>query len=360
LPKSPSPSSTPKAERPVINVQPTFPPKPEPEPEPEPSTASHPGSTTPPGSPSTAPLQQPTPMLPSPSQTPSPSPSSTNSTLGRPSTRPLRSSPLANAPVSGGDEEEVKGGSLKPRPASPKTPFGKWDGGAKAPSPTPPPAKLESSVDQATKVVPPSLIPRPKSPPLLTAKGTSSLVTGPVATSPAPDSGWIGFSLGGSGLKPDTKSTAEDATKPATTTTPSIFAGIKPGAGTEAPAALDSKFTPGPLFGTKPPGVSGTTTPKVPLTPPTGPLGNLPSAIPGVMTPATSANNMLTTSRTPGPTSFITPPKETPSAEPMVPMQIEFAALYTEVPTEIAAVRKSPSFALYSCTFIAHVPVTFP
>jgi nucleoporin NUP159 len=343
LPKSRSPSSTPKAERPVINVQPTFPPEPEPEPEaePEPSTTSHAGSTTPPGSPSTAPLQQPTPMLPSPSHTPSPSPSSTSSTLGRPSTRPLRSSPLANAPVSGGDEEEVKGASLKARPASPKTPFGKWDGGAKAPSPMPPPTKLESSVDQATKVVPPSLIPRPKSPPLLTAKGTFSLVTGPAATPPAPSSGWIGFSLGGSGLKPDTKSTAEDATKPATTTTPSIFAGIKPEAGTEAPAALDSKVTPGPLFGTKPPAVLGTTPPKLPLTPATGPssLGNLPSAILGVMTPSTSANNMLTPSRTPGATSLITPPKETPSTEPMVPMQIEFAALYTEVLTEMAAVR---------------------
>jgi nucleoporin NUP159 len=347
LPKSRSPSSTPKAERPVINVEPTISLKPEP----EPSTTSRVESTTPPGSPSTAPLQQPTPMLPSPSQTPSPSPSSTSSSLGRPSTRPLRSSPLANAPVSGGDEEEVKGEnptSLKPRPASPKTPFGKWDGIAKAPSPTPPPIILEPSVEQATKTAPPSLIPRPKSPPLLTTKGTpldkkpsSSLVTGPAATPPALGSGWIGFSLGGSGPKPDTKLTAEDATKPTTTTTPSLFTGIKLEAGTEAPAALDSKVAPGPLFGTKPLAVSGTTTPKLPLTPPAGPssLGNLPVAMPGVMTPAMSANDVLTPPRTPGATSLITPPKETASAEPMVPMQVEFAALYTEVQTEIAAVR---------------------
>jgi nucleoporin NUP159 len=287
------------------------------------------GSTTPPGSPSTAPIQQPTPTLPSPSQTPSPSqsPSPTNSSLGRPSTRPLRSSPLANAPVSGGDEEEVKGekpASLKPRPASPKTPFGKWDGSAEVPSgsPMPPP---EPSVKQATKAVPASLIPRPKSPPPLTAKGTpldnkpsSSLVTGPAATPPALGSGWTGFSLGGS----------------------SPFGGIKLEAGTEAPAALDSKVTPGPLFGTKPPSVSGTTTPRLPLTPATGQsLGNLPGATPGVITPATSANNVLTPSRTPAAASLITPPKETPSAEPMVPMQIEFAALYTEVLTEMAAVR---------------------
>ena len=339
LPKSRSPSSTPKAERPAINVQPAFPPKPEP----ELSTSSHAGSTTPPGSPSTAPLQQPTPTLPSPSQTPSPSPSSTSSGLGRPSTRPLRSSPLANAPVSGGEEEEVKGekpASIKPRPASPKTPFGKWDGSANAPSPMPPP---ESSVDQATKAVPLSSIPRSKSPPLLTAKGpplnnkpASSLVTGPAATPPTLSSGWTGFSLGDPGLKPDTKSTAE---------TPNLFAGIKPEAVTEAPAALDSKAVPGPLFGTKPPAVSGTTTSILPFAPATGPssLGYLPGAIPGVMTPATSTNNVLTPSRTPGPgpgaTSLITPPKETPSKEPMVPMQVEFAALYTEVLTEMAAVR---------------------
>ena len=355
LPKSRSPSSTPKAERPVINVQPTFPPTPEPEPEPEPSTTSHARSTTPPGSPSMAPLQQPTPTLPSPDQSSSPSPSSTNSSLGRPSTRPLRSSPLANVPVSGGNEEEVKGEKpalLKPRPASPKTPFGKWDGSAKAPSPTPSLTELESSVDQTIKAVPPSLTPKPQTPPLLTAKGTPlnntptpSLVTGPAATPPTLGSGWTGFSLGGSGPKADLKPTAGDATKPATTTTPSL-AGIKPGAfslmpkpevGTEVPAALDSKVAPGPIFGTvtKPPAVSGTSTP---LAPATGPP-SLGSATPGVMTPATSANDVLTPSRTPGATSLITPPKETPSAEPMVPMQIEFAALYTEVLTEMAAVR---------------------
>ena len=341
LPKSRSPSSTPKAERPAINVQPAFPP----EPEPEPSPTSHVGSTTPPGSPSTALPQQPTPTLPSPSQTPSPSPSSSSSSLSRPSTRPLRSSPLANAPVSGGDEEEVKGeksASLKLRPASPKTQFGKWDGSAHAPSPMLPPTKLEPSVEQTTKVVTASLIPRPKSPPLLTAKGTplnnkptSSLVTGPTTTPPAPSSGWTGFSLGGSSS--------------------SLFSGIKLEAGTEAP---DSKVTPGPLFGTKPPAVSETTTPRLPLAPETAPfLGNLPGAISGVITPG--ANNVLTPSHTPGAASLITPPKETPSAEPMVPMQIEFAALYTEVQTEMAAVRRYSSFASCSCTFIADVPVIF-
>ncbi len=361
LPKSRSPSSTPKAENPLINLQPTFFSKPEPDPGPSSSTR----STTPPGSPSTeqTPLQQPTPTLPSPSQTPSPSPISTSSSLGRASTRPPRSSPLANAPVSGGDEEEVKGdklASLKPRPASPKTPFGQWDSSAKVPSPTPPTIKLESDVDQAAaKAAPPSMIPSPKTPPLLTAKGTplsnktAPFVTG--ATPPAPTSGWIGFSLSGTGPKSDTKLTVEDAAKPATTTTPGVFAGIrsgafshmpKPEAGTEAPAAINSKVVPAPLFGTKPSAFPGTTIPKLPLAPAAGPsLGN----IPGAMTPATSMNSMMTPPRTLGVASFITPPKETPSAEPMLPMQMEFAALYTEVGTELAAVRLFPSIDLCSC-----------
>ena len=361
LPKSRSPSSTPKAERPVVDVQLTS----FPEPEPDPSTTSRKRSTTPPGSPDTVPaslqtpLQEPTPTLPSPSLSPSPSPSSSNS-LGRPSTRPLRSSPLANAPVSGGEEEEVKGekpASVKPRPASPKTPFGQWDGIGKAPSPspaevglTPPPIKLELSADQAIKAAPSPAVARPGTPPLFTTKGVplnkpSAFGTGAAATAPAPTSSWIGFSLSGTAPKPNTALTVQDATKPTTITTPSLFAGIKPGAfspipkpepSTEAPATPDSRVVPGSLFGTRPPAVSGTT-PKLPVTPPTGSsMGNLFGAIPGAMTPATSANNLQTPPQ--GMTSPITPPKETPSSEPMLPMQTEFASLYTEVGTELATV----------------------
>ena len=362
LPKSRSPSSTPKAERPVVDVQLTSFPEPEPE---SSSTSRTPSTTTPPGSPSTAPtplqtpLQEPTPTLPSPSLSPSPSPSSSNS-LGRPSTRPVRSSPLANAPVSGGEEEEVKGekpASVKPRPASPKTPFGQLDGIGKAPSPspaevglTPPPIKLELSADQAIK--PSSAVARPRTPPLLTTKGvplnnkpSSAFGTAAAATAPAPTSSWIGFSLSGTAPKPNTASTVQDATKPATMTPPNLFSGIKPGAfslmpkpepSTEAPAA---PVVPGPLFGTRPPAVPGTT-PKLPLTPPAGSsMGNLSGAIYGAMTPATSANNVQTPPRTQGMTPLITPPKETPSSEPMLPMQMEFASMYTEVNTELAMVH---------------------
>ena len=56
------------------------------------------------------------------------------------------------------------------------------------------------------------------------------------------------------------------------------------------------------------------------------------------MTPATSANNVMTLSHTHAATSLVTPPKETSSTEPMLPMQTEFAALYTEVGKELAAV----------------------
>ena len=369
LPKSRSPSSTPKAERPVINVQLTSLPEPEPEPEPvpEPEQSLTSRTTTPPGSPSAVPSslqtppQLPTPPLPSPSLSPSPSPSpssSSSNSLSRPSTRPLRSSPLANVPVSGGDEEDVKGASLKPRPASPKTPFGQWEGSAKAPSPSPaeirlplplPPTKLESSVDQAVKAPPPSMIPRPATPPLFTTKGTPVSNKPSSATGAAATTGWIGFSISSTAPKPDTTPT-EGTTKPATTTTPrtpSPFGGIKPSASgllskpeasTEAPAELDSKVVPGPLFGTKPSVVSGTTT-KLPLAPATGsPFGDLTGAIPRAMTPATSANNVMTLSHTHAATSLVTPPKETSSTEPMLPMQTEFAALYTEVGKELAAV----------------------
>ena len=367
LPKSRSPSSTPKAERPVVNVQLTSPPEPEPESEPE--STSHTRTTTPPGSPSTVPASlqtpaaEPTPSLPSPSLSPLQSPSSSSS-LGRPSTRPLRSSPLANAPVSGGEEEGVKGeksASAKPRPASPKTPFGQWDGGANAPSPSPSPAearltpppttKLESSVEEAIKAAPPSTVARPRTPPLLTTKGvpvnnkpSSAFATGTAATPGAPSSGWIGFTLGGPAPKPNTTSTAQDAAKPATMTTPSLFTGIKPGAfgfvpkpeAAEGPATPGPKVVPGPLFGTKPPAVLGTT-PKLPLTPPAGSsMGNFSGAIPGAITPPTSANSMQTPPRTPGQNSLVTPP---PSSEPMLPMQTEFASMYTEVGTELALVR---------------------
>lgn len=337
LPKSRSPSSTPKAERPSINVQPTLPPKPDP----QESSTSRMRSTTPPGSPSNEPLslQQPMPTLPSPSLTPSPV-SSTG--LGRPSTRPLRSSPLANTPVSGGDEEEVKGEnfpSLKPRPASPKTPFGQWDTGAKAPSPSPaearlmsPPARAEPLVDYAGKAPASSATARPKTPPLLAAKGTapndkpsSSFATPAVTKVPVPTLNLSGFSPGGA-PKPDD----------ATIAVPSLFKGMKPGTfslmpklepNTEALSAPDSKFMSISLFETKPPAVLGPTT-----------KPSVASGIGSAFGTLPNTGLSVTPSRTQGDPSLITPPKEISSKEPMHQMQVEFTSLYTEVGTEMAKV----------------------
>ncbi|KAH9958575.1 hypothetical protein BC827DRAFT_1377594 [Russula dissimulans] len=316
LPASRSPSGTPEAEKPLHSAPPTL----IPESKPQASSTLRGQSTTPPGSPSShaplslqTPLQQPTPTLPS----PSPSPGS-GGNLGRPSTRPLRSSPLANTPVSGGDEEEVKGEkspSLKPRPASPKAPFGQLSADAKAPSPSP--ARPEEVAS------------RPKTPPLFTTNKppTSSSAPTPAAT-PPPTLDLSGFSLGAF-PKPDTKATTtedKDASKPVNTTAPSPFAGIKPGSfsllpkpepSTKAPSAPDSRVTPGSLFGPNPPAVSGATPNlPLPLAPATTgpPFGNLSGGIPGLATPAT----------------------KTSSKEPMHPMQVQFAELYTEAGKELA------------------------
>ncbi|KIK63689.1 hypothetical protein GYMLUDRAFT_40753 [Collybiopsis luxurians FD-317 M1] len=78
--------------------------------------------------------------------------------IGRPSTRPTRSSPLANKPLTGNDEieeeepEDKSAGNLKPRPASPKTPFGAH------------PPKSRSTSPEDSKVADAK---RPKTPPLL-------------------------------------------------------------------------------------------------------------------------------------------------------------------------------------------------
>ncbi|KAF9072966.1 hypothetical protein BDP27DRAFT_1319723 [Rhodocollybia butyracea] len=87
-------------------------------------------STTPPGSPPrTQTVGVPAIVAPTPINSPTPT---TSLGIGRPSTRPTRSSPLANKPLTTGDatnEEEEEIGVrptiiMKPRPASPRTPFG--------------------------------------------------------------------------------------------------------------------------------------------------------------------------------------------------------------------------------------------
>ncbi|KAF8274784.1 hypothetical protein EI94DRAFT_1713043 [Lactarius quietus] len=368
LPASRSPSSTPKAERPSINVQPTEPP-------PKAPPAEQVRTTTPPDSPSKeplslqTPLQQPTPTFPSPSPSLSPSPASAIS-FGRPNTRPLRSSPLANTPVSGGDEEEVKGekpASLKPHPASPKPPFGQWDGSGMPPSPsqaevklTPSEPVLEPLVDQSAEATP-SVIARPKTPPLLIAKGNALNITSSSASATAtvvpvastmPTLNLGGFSLG-SAVKPDTKPPAEDATKPATTPAAGLFSGIKPGAfslipksepiaGMPPPSDTKAAPTPGSLFAPNHATVFGNT-PKLPPVPAAGsPFFAKPGAATAPVTPTSgkSAMSTVTPARVSTAPPLVTPPKDAPSGEPLNPIQIEFTNLITEIGTELANLGK--------------------
>ncbi|KAI0033097.1 hypothetical protein K488DRAFT_85252 [Vararia minispora EC-137] len=152
LPESRSPSTTPK---PTFRVQPATPEKSSVTP---PKTST---STTPPGSPS--PLMAPIPVAApvSRSGSISPSPSAPGSLgLGRPSTRPARSSPLANSVSVGDDAAGPEPVPPKPRPASPKTSFGTL------PSKIPVPLfqlKSEPLEDNEEKTSP--ITERPKTPP---------------------------------------------------------------------------------------------------------------------------------------------------------------------------------------------------
>ncbi|KAK0495369.1 hypothetical protein EDD18DRAFT_1171899 [Armillaria luteobubalina] len=154
LPQSRSQSSTPQPESgtppPVasLSTEPILPPIKE-------------ESTTPPDSPEKQP-----------SAAPPPTPAASLG-LRRPNTRPVRSSPLANAVV-GGDEEQDEEGKKeipvvpKPRPASPKAPFGILP--------------LKPSVEETAT---PSKDMRPRTPPLLSTigGGSGSLFGGKPATS---------------------------------------------------------------------------------------------------------------------------------------------------------------------------------
>ncbi|KAJ7242761.1 hypothetical protein B0H12DRAFT_843564 [Mycena haematopus] len=161
LPPSRSPSSTPRAEAPP-KIQASTSLTPEEEEEEEGESDSSEGrlstireeSTTPPGSPE----KNPSPPAKTPVAAPVPvAPSPFSLGLGRPSTRPTRSSPLANAPVSSDEDnrtpKDEKTAVLKPRPASPKPIFGAFTPQVKTES-------VEKNDGPAPKP------PRPKTPPL--------------------------------------------------------------------------------------------------------------------------------------------------------------------------------------------------
>lgn len=133
LPRSRSPSKTPKPGPSSLQLSKSPSPPPT---SPSPAISSTParpvraGSTTPPESPPQETLLASLPKVPPPGSVQSaPPPFSLG--LGRPSTRPTRSSPLANAPLSSDVDETSKKAvssrlesSVIPKPASPKQPFG--------------------------------------------------------------------------------------------------------------------------------------------------------------------------------------------------------------------------------------------
>ncbi|KAG6884149.1 hypothetical protein C0993_000926, partial [Termitomyces sp. T159_Od127] len=178
LPQSRSPSVTPQPEVPKVKVTPS------PPPETLPQTTQE-GSTTPPGTPSkevTSP-----PIRPASVSTPSPAPSTPfGLNLGRPSTRPTRSSPLASSAVSLADDDEAPPSPVKPL-VSPQPRIEAL------------PTKNETDEDASSSSKPP----RPRTPPLLSAFGSPK----PAATPATPST-------------PVTPPVTAVQTSPATFTTP--------------------------------------------------------------------------------------------------------------------------------------------
>ncbi|GLB40668.1 putative nuclear pore complex [Lyophyllum shimeji] len=234
LPVSRSPSATPQPEAPKITVTPS------PPPDVALSTVVE-ESTTPPGTPTKEPVA-PVPRAPS-----APLPATAHTPpfglgLGRPSTRPTRSSPLAGAPVSLAAEEEPS--PVKP-PVSPKPRV--------APLPQEVvPLKGEDEEEKAAGAKPA----RPKTPPLLSAFGPKKTEapspvlapTAPPPTTPAtPASNLFGQ------FKPPTPGTPTETPPGKTTPPPSGFSLF--GAAAQPPAFDFSGLgaTPKPFAPTSPP-----------------------------------------------------------------------------------------------------------
>ncbi|EIN05033.1 hypothetical protein PUNSTDRAFT_138214 [Punctularia strigosozonata HHB-11173 SS5] len=118
-----------------------------------PASSATESTTTPPGSPekqgevaSKPSIAAPTPINPM-IATPDSTSKSPTLGLGKPTTRPARSSPLANAPVVNATKEdeqspEFTSPSSMPKPASPKTPFGVLPGGPVTPAASTSPPKI--------------------------------------------------------------------------------------------------------------------------------------------------------------------------------------------------------------------------
>ncbi|KAI0315558.1 hypothetical protein OF83DRAFT_1173706 [Amylostereum chailletii] len=335
LPASRSPTVTPQQPRPSIFLQPTTP-----DPADKKKPTSREQSTTPPGSPTQSPspaLLHPTPTLPS----PSPSPTS-GIGLGRPSTRPTRSSPLANSIAADDEDDEdtarpsISETSNKPRPASPKTPFGLWS--------TPTSSSVDSKIPAPLFQPRPTVKTEPLTPPVEEKQKTSPVADRP-KTPPAQ-------SLLGSGSK-SSASTAAPTTKPATMPPPSSVSGTKPGSifgsifgSTPAPAPglllTPASKSPGSPFG----GLSSSAPSTAPKQGGPGPSPTTASSTPGVAAPSTfghaPAPKPSLTSTAGAPSSFgNAPPMIPPAAPPRPagppehPMQVEFGRLFISLAKDL-------------------------
>jgi len=246
LPQSRSPSTTPQLEIPRIRVTPS--PSPSESSVSTESSAGRERSTTPPGTP----VKEPSPPLRS-SSTPVPttSPSPPPFGLGRPSTRPTRSSPLASAPVSLEPEDDEDTDKTAVPVAQPEPMIAK-------------PIEVPLKEDEDEEPKEPKIKPtRPKTPPLLSTLSSPSpptpttpilkpaLSPSPTPASPAP------FSLVGNRKlatpetpsfitpSPPTTNVFGDPTKPTT----SVFGGLAPVAPTpRTPAEAKAVSAPVSFF----------------------------------------------------------------------------------------------------------------
>ncbi|KZV61757.1 hypothetical protein PENSPDRAFT_693128 [Peniophora sp. CONT] len=175
-------------------------------------------STTPPGSPSrstspTPKLAQPTPTLPG-----------SSIGLGRPNSRPTRSSPLASSTVSSTEDEKPK-----PRPASPKTPFGMLPP-LSAPKSKISPSALSAELPAEDQKKPSPVAGRPKTPPMTALFGFGGTKSSSSASVPS--------------VSANIKQEAPSPVLAPSPSTPSLFSGFKPGGLFSAPSKSPAPAPP--------------------------------------------------------------------------------------------------------------------
>ena len=359
LPISRSPSTTPQPEVPAIEVSPS-PPSEEKSYRPSSLSPSREPSTTPPGTPT----RESKPLIGS-SSSPSGSGQAITSPfgigLGRPSTRPTRSSPLANAVLSGhDDEDEDKIKPPQPPPAAPKPVF----------NTLPVKPETESLEGQSLNDK------RPKTPPLLSTIAGSSFFaptssndmlkpsTVPVGSSPAkmktPASLPFSFqSPAATTPSPSLSGKAQpipDIQRPASAPTPthptlvgtpllvsatsppnaSVFNKIPP----VNPQTLTTTISRPNFFGT-PPSVSATSAPNASA------FNNIPSVNPQALTTTTSL-----------PSAFSQAPKST--SGPSMGLPSLFASQSQTTPSSQSATLKTPPADLFALSPAFSTPKISP